>query len=294
MRHDPAEIVSTALDTFAIELPSWGFANTGTRFGKFLQPAAATTIEEKFSDAGQVHALTGACPTVALHVLWDLAERRRRRRRRARGCGARAGVRAGRHQPEPLSGSGLQVRLVRQSRRRGPRSARVAALPRQRRDRRARSAAATSRCGSPTARTIPARPTSAQRKRWFDEGLARVHAALDPRPAAARRVQAVRAGVLSHRHRRLGHGAAARARAPGRRRRCWSTPAITTSSQNIEQIVAWLLDEEHARRIPLQRSPLCRRRPDARVDRSVSGLPHLPRDPLLRVADAARAPTSPT
>jgi L-rhamnose isomerase/sugar isomerase len=60
-----------ALDTFRIELPSWGFANTGTRFGKFLQPAAATTIEEKLNDAGQVHALTGVCPTVALHVLWD-------------------------------------------------------------------------------------------------------------------------------------------------------------------------------------------------------------------------------
>jgi L-rhamnose isomerase/sugar isomerase len=65
------EQVIRALDYFRIELPSWGFANTGTRFGKFLQAAAATTIEEKFSDAGQVHALTGACPTVALHVLWD-------------------------------------------------------------------------------------------------------------------------------------------------------------------------------------------------------------------------------
>ena len=61
-----------ALETFRIELPSWGFANTGTRFGKFIQPAAATTTEEKFSDAGQVHLLTGVCPTVALHVLWDL------------------------------------------------------------------------------------------------------------------------------------------------------------------------------------------------------------------------------
>ena len=68
---DSTEIVARALDGFQIELPSWGFANTGTRFGKFLQAAAATTIEEKFSDAGQVHALTGACPTVALHVLWD-------------------------------------------------------------------------------------------------------------------------------------------------------------------------------------------------------------------------------
>ena len=63
-----------ALETFRIELPSWGFANTGTRFGKFLQPAAATSIEEKFSDAGQVHALTGICPTIALHVQWDFPE----------------------------------------------------------------------------------------------------------------------------------------------------------------------------------------------------------------------------
>jgi L-rhamnose isomerase/sugar isomerase len=60
-----------ALDTFRIEVPSWGFANTGTRFGKYLQAAAATTLDEKFSDAGQVHALTGVCPTMALHVLWD-------------------------------------------------------------------------------------------------------------------------------------------------------------------------------------------------------------------------------
>src|SRR3989441_11849568 len=60
-----------ALDSFRIELRSWGFANTGTRCGKFLQPAAAATIEEKLNDAGQVHALTGVSPTVALHVLWD-------------------------------------------------------------------------------------------------------------------------------------------------------------------------------------------------------------------------------
>ena len=66
-----AESVYKALEQFRIEIPSWGFANTGTRFGKFLQPAAANTIEEKLSDAGQVHQLTGVCPTVALHVLWD-------------------------------------------------------------------------------------------------------------------------------------------------------------------------------------------------------------------------------
>ena len=66
------EIAASALEQLAIELPSWGFANTGTRFGKFLQAAAATTLEEKFADAAQVHRLTGACPTLALHVQWDL------------------------------------------------------------------------------------------------------------------------------------------------------------------------------------------------------------------------------
>ena len=60
------------LDGFQIEIPSWGFANTGTRFGKFVQAAAASTIEEKFADAAEVNRLTGATPTLALHVLWDL------------------------------------------------------------------------------------------------------------------------------------------------------------------------------------------------------------------------------
>jgi L-rhamnose isomerase/sugar isomerase len=83
-----------ALNTFQIELPSWGFANTGTRFGKFLQPAAATTAEEKFSDAGQVHRWTGVCPTIALHVLWDLP-RGIQDTAQVQSLGAKYGLRAG-------------------------------------------------------------------------------------------------------------------------------------------------------------------------------------------------------
>lgn len=71
---DTGNVISAALERFRIELPSWGFADTGTRFGKFLQDSAASTIEEKFADASQVHHLTGACPTLALHVLWDLPD----------------------------------------------------------------------------------------------------------------------------------------------------------------------------------------------------------------------------
>ena len=63
--------LSKELDRFAIEVPSWGFANTGTRFGKYVQPSAAHTLEEKFSDASQIHQLSGASPSMALHVLWD-------------------------------------------------------------------------------------------------------------------------------------------------------------------------------------------------------------------------------
>jgi L-rhamnose isomerase/sugar isomerase len=71
---DPSNLEDalTRLDRFTIEIPSWGFANTGTRFGKFLQAGAATTLEEKFADAAMVHALTGITPSLALHVLWDL------------------------------------------------------------------------------------------------------------------------------------------------------------------------------------------------------------------------------
>ena len=74
MKSRESDKIFGALESFRIEIPSWGFANTGTRFGKFLQPSAATTSEEKFSDAGQVHLLTGICPTLALHVLWDFPE----------------------------------------------------------------------------------------------------------------------------------------------------------------------------------------------------------------------------
>src|SRR6516165_6274789 len=74
MTDSEVQKVHQALDNFQIETPSWGFADTGTRFGKFLQDAAAIDIQDKLADAGQVHAFTGFCPTVAVHVLWDFPE----------------------------------------------------------------------------------------------------------------------------------------------------------------------------------------------------------------------------
>src|SRR6202795_1013870 len=71
MTNSESQKVQQALDSFQIETPSWGFADTGTRFGKFLQDAAAIDINDKLADAGQVHAFTGFCPSIAVHVLWD-------------------------------------------------------------------------------------------------------------------------------------------------------------------------------------------------------------------------------
>ena len=62
------------LARFAVEVPSWGYADTGTRYGKFLQDAAAVDLEDKLADAGVTHEYTGMTPTVAVHVLWDFPD----------------------------------------------------------------------------------------------------------------------------------------------------------------------------------------------------------------------------
>lgn len=89
------EKIARALENLAIELPSWGFSNSGTRFGIFKDPAAANTIDEKLADASFVHALTGCCPSVAVHVLWDYPKGIQDAERVAavaRKCGVRIGA----------------------------------------------------------------------------------------------------------------------------------------------------------------------------------------------------------
>ncbi|MFC5948661.1 L-rhamnose isomerase [Pseudonocardia lutea] len=54
-----------------IETPSWAYANSGTRFKVFAQAGVPRDPWEKIADAAVVHRLTGAAPTVALHIPWD-------------------------------------------------------------------------------------------------------------------------------------------------------------------------------------------------------------------------------
>ena len=58
----------------AIELPSWAFGNSGTRFKVFSTAGVPRDPFEKIADAAKVHELTGLAPSVALHIPWDLVE----------------------------------------------------------------------------------------------------------------------------------------------------------------------------------------------------------------------------
>lgn len=66
--------VKARLKAQQIETPSWGYGNSGTRFGVFKQPGAARDVHERLADAAEVHHLTGVCPSVALHIPWDKVE----------------------------------------------------------------------------------------------------------------------------------------------------------------------------------------------------------------------------
>jgi len=63
--------IAPLLDEQAIELPSWAFGNSGTRFKVFAQPGVPRDPYEKIADAAQVHTFTGLAPSVALHIPWD-------------------------------------------------------------------------------------------------------------------------------------------------------------------------------------------------------------------------------
>ncbi|GAA2226910.1 L-rhamnose isomerase [Herbiconiux moechotypicola] len=63
--------IASELERQAIELPSWAFGNSGTRFRVFGTPGTPRTPEEKIADAAQVNAYTGLAPKVAIHIPWD-------------------------------------------------------------------------------------------------------------------------------------------------------------------------------------------------------------------------------
>ncbi|HEY1353183.1 MAG TPA: L-rhamnose isomerase [Ktedonobacteraceae bacterium] len=63
--------IGVAMRQFSVETPSWGYADSGTRFKVFHWPGAASTLREKLEDAAQVQRVMGICPGVAIHLPWD-------------------------------------------------------------------------------------------------------------------------------------------------------------------------------------------------------------------------------
>src|SRR5215210_1044580 len=63
--------ITARLEKLAIEVPSWAYGNSGTRFKVFGSAGTPRTVEEKIADAAGVHRFTGLAPTVALHIPWD-------------------------------------------------------------------------------------------------------------------------------------------------------------------------------------------------------------------------------
>lgn len=80
------------LERQAIELPSWAFGNSGTRFKVFGTPGTPRDPFEKIADAAQVHAYTALAPTVALHIPWDKVDSYDDLRRHAEDLGVALGT----------------------------------------------------------------------------------------------------------------------------------------------------------------------------------------------------------
>ncbi len=92
----------------AIELPSWAFGNSGTRFKVFGTPGTPRTPQEKIADAAQVNKYTALSPTVALHIPWDKVDDYAA----LSAFAQEHGVAARHHQLEHLPRRRVQVRLA--------------------------------------------------------------------------------------------------------------------------------------------------------------------------------------
>jgi L-rhamnose isomerase / sugar isomerase len=86
------ENLAGRLHAFAVETPSWGYGDSGTRFATFTQPGRPRNVFERIDDAAEVHRLTGTAPAVALHFPWDRVDDLGALRAHAEGLGLRIGA----------------------------------------------------------------------------------------------------------------------------------------------------------------------------------------------------------
>lgn len=80
------------LSRLKIEVPSWAYGNSGTRFKVFPQPGVPRDPFEKIEDAAQVNHYTGLAQSVALHIPWDKVSDYEKLRKHAEGLGVALGT----------------------------------------------------------------------------------------------------------------------------------------------------------------------------------------------------------
>ena len=80
------------LKRFFIEVPSWAYGNSGTRFKVFSSAGVPRDPFEKIADAAQVHKFTGAAPSVAMHIPWDRVDDYKALAKHATDLGVRLGT----------------------------------------------------------------------------------------------------------------------------------------------------------------------------------------------------------
>src|SRR5262245_31503268 len=239
MKDRSLEIICKVLDRLNIELPSWGFANTGTRFGKFIQPAAATTVEEKFSDAGQVGLVTGSCPTMALHLLWDCPDGVKNVAD-IQGYARRYGIQPGSINPNLFEDQeykfGSFGNPKREIRERGMRHVQDGIEIGKHLH--SRDISLWFADGS----NYPGTANIRQRKRWFEDGLRTVHCDLGPDQRLLIEYKPFEPAFY---HTDIADWGMAMhlARAAGPKAKVLVDTGHHYASQNVEQIVAWLLAE---------------------------------------------------
>ncbi len=89
---DREQAVIDALIDFDVETPSWGYGDSGTRFGVFPQPGRPRNVFEKLEDAAEVNRLTGSAHGVALHFPWDETDDYGKLRAHAQALGLHIGA----------------------------------------------------------------------------------------------------------------------------------------------------------------------------------------------------------
>lgn len=164
--------VEARLKAQRVETPSWGYADSGTRFGAFRMPGAPRTVFEKFEDAAQAQKYTGIAPAVAIHIPWDILEDWNQLKDYAASVGLSVGA------VNPNVFQDYDYRF-------GSLGSAQAGVRKRAMDHMIECVDVMNTVGSPNlslwfadGTNFPGQGDMRQRKRWFEEGLAEVYAAL--------------------------------------------------------------------------------------------------------------------